>query len=163
MTSGRRLKELRGPSAVRAIESFLHAMKSGTVSSRQIREVERCEPCPEMGLAAEFLDHSDSVIRVMACRALAKWDPAQVVDAIRKEKDRSALLPMMQLIGQVKYKKVERLTFLLRIEDDVLVELALQLFVSVGRADLLFGLAVGGDDPTTERVKRYLNEQGWLK
>ena len=36
------------------------------------------------------------------------------------------------------------------------------MFVGVGRADLLFPLAVGGNERTTERVRRYLNEQGWL-
>ena len=163
MISRKQSRELRGPLAVRAIEACLLAMESGAVSSRQVRDVERCEPCQEMDGAARFLDHADSVIRVMACRVLVKWAPEKVIDAIRKEKDRSALLVMMKVIGDAKYKEIENLTFLLRDDDEMLVELALQLFVQVERSDLLLGLAVGGDDQTAERVKRYLNEQGFLK
>jgi len=51
----------------------------------------------------------------------------------------------------------------LRVDDAIVVENTFKMFVSVGRADLLFPLVMGGDDErTTERVRRYLNEQGWL-
>jgi hypothetical protein len=55
------------------------------------------------------------------------------------------------------------LTTLLRRNNSMIVERALQTFVNVGRADLLFGMAVSGDDATTERIKRYLHEQGFIK
>jgi len=68
---------------------------------------------------------------------------------------------MLQALGDAGHSGVDDLTPLLR-RDDMLAEKAFQMFVRVGRADLLFTLAMGDDDITTERVRRYLNEQGWL-
>lgn len=161
MTFERRLSELRGDAARRAIEACCGAMEAGRASSRQVRLALRCEPCPEMGRFDRFLAHRDPILRGNAAKVLAKWSPERVVEAILEERDSSALSMMLQALVDVGYSDVDDLTPILR-RGDALAEKAFQAFVKVGRADLLFTLAVGGDDITTERVRRYLDEQGWL-
>jgi len=153
---------LRGAEAQRAVDACERAMESGAVSSRHVRDVLRCRGVGLFGIE-RFLAAPDPVVRGFAAMVVARFAPDRVVEAILKEKERSVLTVMLKALEDECYGDVDELTRLLRVDDDVMVEQALQFFVSVGRADLLFTLAMVDDDEITERVKRYLNEQGWLK
>jgi len=63
MTSERRLSELRGPEARRAIDGCYRAMERGRASSYQVRLALRCEPSPEMGEFDRFLANRDPLVR----------------------------------------------------------------------------------------------------
>lgn len=123
----------------------------------------QCESCPEMDVFTDYLDSQDPLIRGNISKVVAIRHPDKVVETIMKETNTSALRGMLQAIEDVKYKDVDNLTPLLKRDDKALVEKAFSMFVNVGRADLLFSLVLSGDDKTVERVRRYLNEQGWLE
>jgi len=135
-------------------------MANGTVSPKQVKDVLRTEE--DLSEFVGFLKHRDQAIRAYAAVIVSRWDPKCVVDAILEEEERFVIGKMLHELGEVGYNGVEDLTQLLRGEDSMVAEQTFRTMVKVGRADLLFTLAVGGDDKTTERVRRYLNEQGWL-
>ena len=163
MTSKRRLKELRGSAAERALEACFEAMKTSTLSMTHIRNAMRCEPCAYMMNFEMFLKHVDLMVRGAAASLVAKVDPGRVVEEVMEARNLAELNPMLTSLEEAKFRDLEDLTPLLKIDDEMMVERVLQAFVTVGRADLLFGLAVSGDDKTTKRIKRYLHEQGFLK
>lgn len=154
---------MKGSTAERMIDSCLDAMDRGIVSSRHFRDVQRCVDCPRMLDFVRHVDNDDPMIRGLACRIVARVAPEKVVECIIKEDNESAMSAMIQGIEEVKYTGVDDLTVMLRKDDSIVAERFFQMFVKVGRADLLFGLALKGDDETTARVRRYLDEQGWLQ
>ena len=162
MTSNRQSKQLRGEAAKRVVESCLKALSTKRVSSRHIRDVMRCEDDSLTDGFEPHLKNQDPLIRGMVSKVVARRSPDLVVEAILEERDISVIRMMLQGLEEVKCKEVDKLTPLLREDDSTFVERVFEMFVNVGRADLLFALAIGGDDVTTQRVKRYLNEQGWL-
>lgn len=163
MTSKKQLKELRGSSAQRAIENCLNAMRTETLSSSHVRNAKRCELCQEIFNFEKFLYHSNPMIEGTAACMLARVAPDKVIKAALVAENLSQLSRILSALEAAECKNIEDLTPLLRGDDNMMVEKAFQTFIAVGRADLLFGLAVGGDDKTTKRVKRYLNEQGFIK
>jgi hypothetical protein len=94
---------------------------------------------------------------------LARVAPQKVVKAALDAETLSELALMLMALEDVECKEVDDLTPLLRSEDSMMAERASQTFVAVGRADLLFGMAVSGDEKTTQRIKRYLHEQGFIR
>jgi hypothetical protein len=110
-----------------------------------------------------YISDKNPIIRGQIAKIVAIRSPDKVVEAILIEDNISTLRMMLQGLEDVKYEEVDDLVALLKSDDRALAERVFQMFANVGRADLLFGLAVGGDDKTIERVKRYLHEQNWLK
>lgn len=161
MISSRRLKELRGNSAKMAIEACLGSMRSGTLSLMYVRNAKRCAPCAEMMAFEEFIRHEDSIIRSSAAEILVKVAPEIVVKAALEASTLAEVSPFLAALEDAGYKEIDDLTTLLH-QESFVVERVFQTFVTLGRADLLFGLAVSGDEKTTERVKRYLHEQGFI-
>jgi hypothetical protein len=111
----------------------------------------------------KYISDKNPIIRGQIAKIVAIRSPDKVVEAILIEDNISTLRMMLQGLEDVKYEEVDDLVALLKSDDRALAERVFQMFANVGRADLLFGLAVGGDDKTIERVKRYLHEQNWLK
>jgi hypothetical protein len=163
MTFRNQSEKLPKETALRVIEESLRGLRKGRMSSRNIRELLCCESCSEMDGFTQYLEDRTPFIRGQISKVVAIRSPEKVVEAILKEKDVSALRLMIQGLEDVKYQEVDDLAEFLKNDDCILAERIFELFVGVDRADLLFGLAVGGDDKTVERVKRYLDEQGWLK
>jgi hypothetical protein len=123
----------------------------------------RCEPCEAMSEFERFLFHQDTLVRGTAATMLVKVAPEKVMLAALETSTLADLHLMLLAIDEAGHREIEDLTPLLRLEDSMMVERALQSFIRVGRADLLFGMAVSGDEKTTQRIKRYLHEQGFLK
>jgi hypothetical protein len=163
MNSNKLSKKLQGSAAVAMIESCLYSLKKGRLNSRHVRDLVQCESCPEMDVFTDYLESPDPLIRGNISKVVAIRHPDKVVETIMKETNTSALRGMLQAIEDVEYKNVDNLTPLLKRDDKALVEKAFSMFVNVGRADLLFSLVLSGDDKTVERVRRYLDEQGWLE
>ena len=163
MTFGARLRPLRGAAARRAVDSCLMAMRGGSVSPRHVRDVLRCRDV-EFPPFEEFLESNNAMVRMQAAEVVASCrDEKFVVSAILTEEEVPVTCRMLRELGDSGCKEVDDLTILLRHDDSMVVESAFRMFVKVGRADLLFSLAIRSDDVTTERVRRYLNEQGWLE
>ena len=162
MISKRRYRPLLGNAAKRAIEACLDGMRNGELSARQVRDAIRCEPCDEMLEFENFVRSEDAIISEEAARLLAMRAPERLVPILLEDIESAVKIRLLKVFQEVKYSDLEDLTPLLRSGDSILVETALQIFVTLGRADLLFGLAVSGDDETTTRVKRFLHEQGYL-
>jgi hypothetical protein len=138
-------------------------MREGSLSPRHVRDVLRCEYTHDLLVFDQFLNHRDGLVRIAASEiVVAHGDASMVVDAIMKETDTFVVSGMLEVLGKHKYKEVDDLRVLFRADDCVIAENAFKLFVKVGRADLLFPLVMKGDERTKERVRRYLNEQGWL-
>jgi len=111
----------------------------------------------------EFIDHQDPIVRKASMELVGKVAPEKLIEPALNSTTLAELEEVLTAIESVAYNKVEDLTPLLREDDTLRVERVFQAFVAVGRADLLFGLAVSGDERTTQRVKRYLHEQGFIK
>ena len=162
---------LQGNAAKRAIDSCAKAMVDECVSPRHIADVLRCEDRSEMKVFEAFLSHRLPMVRAVCSQIVSiRGNGDLVVDAIMREAEqftethgRAVISRMLYSLSEAKYSGVDRLTALLRVDDSIIVENTFKMFVAVGRADLLFPLVLGGEDErTTERVRRYLNEQGWL-
>ena len=138
-------------------------MEEGTLNSGQIRNAMRCEPSEAMLEFERFLYHRETLVRGTAAILLGKVLPEKVVEAALKEETLSGLSLMLEALETIGCKDIEDLTPLLRRKDSMMVERAVRTFVRVGRADLLFGMAVSGDELTTQRIKRYLHEQGFIR
>lgn len=162
MTLGKQSKKLQGELAIRVIDNCIYSLKKGRLKSRDIRDLLECESCPEMDVFTEYLQASDPLVRGNISKVVALRHPEKVVETIMEETNTSALRMMLQALEEIKYKNVDDLTPLLKRDDETLVETVFTMFVNVDRADLLFSLVLSGDDKTVERVRRYLNEQGWL-
>lgn len=164
MTFNRRLGQLRGKQAEMVIDSCLDAMRRGVLTSRHMREIERCEDSNKMDLFEMYLEDKDPFVRGSAAQIVVRSCPEKVVEAMIVESDKAARNLMIIGIEKAGCSQVDGLTQLLRRKDDpVLVDRIFNMFVKVGRADLLFALAMGGEDETVQRVRRYLDEQGWLE
>jgi hypothetical protein len=116
-----------------------------------------------MDVFSRHMREENPLIRGQIAQVVARRSPQKVIEAIVEEENLSTLRMMLQGLEDAGCTEVDDLTWLLKSDDKALVERVFEFFVNVGRADLLFGLAVSGDDKTMERVKRYLNEQGWLE
>jgi hypothetical protein len=154
---------LQGKSAQRAIEMCLLAFERGDVTPRHIKNVLNCDDV-DVSKFEKYLEHPNSHIRISVCEIIShKGNVDLIIEAIGKESEGFVICKMLDKIKKVKYKNVEDLLFLIRSDDTIIAEEVFKTFVAVGRADLLFPLAMSDDKKTTERVRRYLNEQGWLE
>ncbi len=108
-----------------------------------------------------YLRSDDNIIQAAAAELVVKVAPEKIIEVALEQEVVSDVTPFLAALERAEYKDVEDLTALLR-RDAFIAERVFQTFITVGRADLLFGLAVSGDEKTTERVKRYLNEQGFI-
>jgi hypothetical protein len=162
MTSKKQSEKLQD--VTRLVANCINALEKGRgIDSRHIRELACCNSCEEMSKLEKYLYNKDPFIRGQVARVLAISSSSLVIEAILRESNKSAFRIMLQGLEDVKCQDVEDLTSLLRMDDDMLVQRVFEMFVNVGRADLLLGYGLAGDDIKMERVKRYLNEQGWLK
>ena len=160
---GRRLRSLSGNAGQRAIDAACYALGLGVISTSSVRDVLRVEGDFDFSVFEEYLSSSIPLVRIEVAKIIVKkGDGSCVVKGIIRETDVAVQQAMISHLRQAEYKEVDDLVVLLSGSDDIIAETVLQLCVAVGRADLLFSLAVNGDEKTINRVRRYLDEQGWL-
>ena len=137
----------------------MDAMESGRVSDRHVRDVLKSRSV-DGSVFVGMLSDKEAMVRRFAARIVAEKGPVgELVKAAMKEEDRSLLLDMLQMLGR-KGAGVEALESMLRSEDGVLRDAAVDMFRRAGKPEFLFPLVFSEDDAVSARIKRYLDEKG---
>ena len=140
-----------------AVQSCVRGMEKGVTSSRNIRDILGCDNV-DVSNIEPFLNSTSDDVRMAAISIVgAKGDMGKLVEQAKKNNDRLAHMLILDAFCE-RPEGIERIVTLLKSEDEVVFEEAVEMFRRVGRGDCLFGLVFHEDRKVVERVKRYINE-----
>jgi hypothetical protein len=144
--------------AERADKALEKAMVEGRVCERLVRDVLKSKA--EGKFAAGWLDADEPMVRRLAARLVAAKGPIEaLVTAAAAERDRGLLMDMLGMLSRLG-APVEPLEWMLRSEDVMVRDAAVEMFRKAGKAEFLFPMVFSEDEPCATRAKRYMDEKG---
>jgi len=143
----------------RVVESCVRDFSKGCSDELKVQDILRCKKV-DVSPIEKFLDHKDYSIKLSAIRIIGEKGDINILKekAIAEEND-LLLVEMLKWLGKRKAEGLEVFTDLLKGDNNLLREAAIQMFRDAGKSDLLFPMLFDKSDTMVNRTKRYLDEQ----
>jgi hypothetical protein len=145
--------------AERAVAACVRAFNVGKADEQKAQDILKCERV-DVSPIEPYLKHESFNIRYMAARIVGeKGNIKTLIEAAKTEKDGFIAARMMGYLGKRGAEGLEAFESLLRSDNPILKEAAIQMFRRSGQTDALFPMVFDDNDWVVQRIKRYLNEQ----
>lgn len=145
--------------AERAVSACVRAFEAGRADEQKAQDILKCNRV-DVNPIEPYLKHESFNIRYMAVRIVGeKGSVKTLLEAAKTEKDGFIAARMMGYLGKRGAEGLEAFESLLRSDNPILKEAAIQMFRKSGQTDALFPMVFDESDWVVQRIKRYLHEQ----